>query len=80
MSVCRGHRQGGQKEQTQTFNMQKLTNDDQEGEKRAKKPVIIFRCGRPPSTLYYHAYPPLGSDGALGQSGKRQHNQSKQAA
>lgn len=35
---------------------------------------------RPPSSSYCHACPPLSSDGALGQSGKRQHNQSKQAA
>lgn len=37
VSVCRGHRQGEGKEQTQTFNMQKMTSDDQEGDKRPKK-------------------------------------------
>lgn len=68
------------KEQMQTFIMLRVGYADEDNNNRAKQPATIPGCHRPPSSSYFKACPPPGSDGALGQSGKRQHNQSKQAA
>lgn len=53
---------------------------DEDNNNRAQKSSKIPGCHRPPGSSYFKVCLPLGSDGALGQSGKRQHNQSKQAA
>lgn len=59
------------KELMQTFVTLRLMFGDEDGHKGDKEAATIPGCHRPPSLSYFHACPPWGRDGALGQSGKK---------
>lgn len=82
INMCLTAGEAGREEedkQMQTFIMLRVGYGDANNN-RAKQPVTVPGCHRPPSSSYFKACSPLGADVVLGQPGKRQHNQSKQAA